>query len=236
MIKPLLCEGMIRLRQIALVARDLDTAVEEIRQQLDVDVCYRDPGVGEFGLHNALFRIGDQFLEVVSPIRPDTTAGRLLEKAGTDCGYMAIFEVDDLDTRMDLVSRQGVRVVWSGDFRQIRGRHLHPKDTGGTLVSLDQPEHPGAWHWGGPTWREARPAGRANSIVDFTISTPEPQRCEARWQELGIDHQVRFQTSSTTTDVLSDVSLVAANVADTDRSFRLCGVNFTLTSSPNDRT
>ena len=236
MIKPLLCGGMIRLRQIALVARELDTAVEQIRHHLDVDVCYRDPGVGEFGLHNALFRIGDQFLEVVSPIRSDTTAGRLLEKAGADCGYMAIFEVDDLDARMDLVSRFGVRVVWSGDFRQIRGRHLHPKDTGGTLVSLDQPDQPGAWHWAGPRWRDTRPAGVAKGIVDFTISTPQPQRCQARWQELGINHQVRFLGSTTPTEVLSGVSLETSNSADIGRSFRLCGVDFTLTSPPNDPT
>ena len=92
---------MIRLRQIALVARDLDAATAVVRHHLDVDVCFRDSGVAEFGLHNALFRIGDQFLEIVSPIRPDTTAGRLLDRAGGDCGYMTIFEVDDLDRRME---------------------------------------------------------------------------------------------------------------------------------------
>jgi hypothetical protein len=60
---------MIRLRQIALVAHSLDQAITDISAALDVDVIYRDPGVGFFGLHNALFCIGDQFLEVVSPFR-----------------------------------------------------------------------------------------------------------------------------------------------------------------------
>jgi len=227
---------MIRLRQIALVTRDLDAAINEIRENLHVDVCFRDPGVGEFGLHNALFRIGDQFLEVVSPIRPDTTAGRLLDKSGADCGYMAIFEVDDLDHRMDQLATLGVRVVWAGDFRQIRGRHLHPKDTGGTLVSLDQPEHPGAWHWAGPAWRDARPSGTARGILGFTISSPDPTRCRTRWVELGIHEQARFVSASDPIEVLSGVSLDPTNPADVGRSFRLCGVEFTFTSSPDSPT
>lgn len=231
MIKPLLCEGMIRLRQIALVARNLDAAIDEIREQFDVDVCFRDPGVGEFGLRNALFRIGDQFLEVVSPVRADTTAGRLLDKTGGDRGYMAIYEVDDLDARMNLLERCGVRVVWSGDFRQIRGRHLHPKDTGGTLVSLDQPERPGAWHWAGPDWTATSSSGRAVGINRFAIASSDPDRCRARWHELDIDHQVDFSLSSEPIDHLFGVSLIAAKPADAGRSFRLCGVDFTFTTS-----
>ena len=48
---------MIRLRQIALVAHSLDQAISDISAALDVDVIYRDPGVGFFGLHNVLFCI-----------------------------------------------------------------------------------------------------------------------------------------------------------------------------------
>ncbi|MEI6419565.1 MAG: VOC family protein, partial [Sphingomonadales bacterium] len=67
---------MIRLRQVALVARDLETAVGELCSRLGLTVCFHDPGVAAFGLHNALMTIGDQFLEVVAPTQPGTTAGR----------------------------------------------------------------------------------------------------------------------------------------------------------------
>ena len=135
---------MIRLRQVALVASDLDTVVVELCGALGLDVCYVDPGVGEFGLHNALMLIGDQFLEVVSPTRDGTTAGRLLDRRARDNGngdggYMAIYEVDDLDARVEHVQAAGVRVVWSIDLPTIRARHLHPRDVGGALVSIDQP-------------------------------------------------------------------------------------------------
>jgi hypothetical protein len=50
---------VIRLRQVALLARDLDAAraeVEvEVEASLGLEVCNRDPGVGVFGLHNVLF-------------------------------------------------------------------------------------------------------------------------------------------------------------------------------------
>jgi len=46
---------MIRIRQIALVAADLDAAISELSPALDTDVIFQDPGVAEFGLHNALF-------------------------------------------------------------------------------------------------------------------------------------------------------------------------------------
>ena len=56
-----------RLRQIALVARELEPVVDDLCAVLGLEVCYRDPGVAEFGLHNALMPIGTSFLEVVSP-------------------------------------------------------------------------------------------------------------------------------------------------------------------------
>lgn len=229
---------MIRLRQIALVAHDLDAAISEVRRNLGIDVCFRDPGVGEFGLRNALFRIGNQFLEIVSPQTDGTTAGRLLDKLGGDCGYMALFEVDDLDDRLALLTTLGVRTVWSGDFRQIRGRHLHPKDTGGTLVSLDQPEMPGAWHWGGPDWPAAAPSTIAREITSITISSAQPDRCRARWAEIGIAEGVEFADLNTPIDVLAGVRLTPINNADAGTTFRLCGVDFTLASptSPHSPT
>lgn len=218
---------MIRLRQIALVAHDLDDAIADVRAHLGVDVCFRDPGVAEFGLHNALFRIGDQFLEIVSPVTNATTAGRLLERAGGDCGYMAIFEVDDLDTRMMHLASLGVRTVWQGDFRQIRGRHLHPKDTGGTLVSIDQPHRPGEWHWAGPTWREAPPSTIASAISGITLGSPDPAQLHARWQQLGVDTATRY-VEHIGGDRLVGVSLTAADEKSRGADFRLCGVDFTL--------
>ena len=68
----------LRMRQICLVARELAPVVEVFHDVFGLDVCHRDPGVGKYGLENALFAIGNGFLEVVAPVRDGTTAGRYL--------------------------------------------------------------------------------------------------------------------------------------------------------------
>lgn len=219
---------MIRLRQIALVVRDLEPTVEQISRTLDVDVCYRDPGVGVFGLHNALFCIGDQFLELVSPITEGTTAGRLLDKRGGDGGYMALYEVDDLDARMTRLASLGVRNVWSGDVPGIRGRHLHPRDTGGTLVSLDEPSVPGEWPWGGKDWKTRRESSMVTSIDSFTLAVPDADACRRRWEELGIAVSVRFSTAVHRGEGLEEVTLGCADPARDGETMILGGTTFTL--------
>jgi hypothetical protein len=219
---------MIRLRQIALVAHSLDQAITDISAALDVDVIYRDPGVGFFGLHNALFCIGDQFLEVVSPIQEGTTAGRLLEKLGGDGGYMALYEVDDLDARIDNVKSLGIRTVWEGTGDAIRGRHLHPRDTGGTLVSLDQPDIAGEWAWGGPEWKSHRSSSVVSGIDSFTVSVPDPESSRAHWTTLGINEAVRFTACGNQPEGLNEVTMKCVDRSRDGETLNVCGVTITL--------
>lgn len=219
---------MIRLRQVALVAHDLDEAVEELCRHLGLTVCFRDPGVGAFGLHNALMTIGDQFLEVVSPTQDGTTAGRLLHKRGGDGGYMAIFEVDDLDRREAELTEHGVRIVWRGDFPTIRGRHLHPADVGGAIVSIDQPEPLGSWLWAGPTWEAHRDSSVVTAIAGVTIGAADPTAMRARWQQCGVAQSVSFRTATDRGDGLDELALVAADRDRAGESMVLCGTTIHL--------
>ena len=45
---------MIRLRQVAMIAADLDPVVDELCDVFGLPVVFHDPGVAEFGLRNAL--------------------------------------------------------------------------------------------------------------------------------------------------------------------------------------
>ena len=92
---------VLRLRQVVIAARDLDETVDRLCAVLGLSVCFNDPSVAEFGLHNALLTVGDQFIEVVSPIIDHTAAARLLDRRqAMVTAYMVMFEVDDLDARM----------------------------------------------------------------------------------------------------------------------------------------
>ena len=172
---------------MALVARDLESAVADLRATLGSAEPYRDPGVALFGLENAVFTIGDQFLEVVSPVRGGTAAGRHLDRLGGDGGYMAIFEVDDFAAARERVRRLGVRVAWEIELDDISAMHLHPADVPGAIVSLDEPRPPESWRWAGD-WTPTR-----GGVRSITVEAPEGTA--ERWAEVlgGTPPGVRFQ-------------------------------------------
>jgi Glyoxalase-like domain len=223
---------VIRLRQVALVARDLDAVVDELCTTLGLTVCFRDPGVAEFGLRNALMTIGDQFLEVVSPAADGTTAGRLLHKRGGDGGYMAIFEVDDLDEREATWPGLGVGVVWRGDFQHlspgIRGRHLHPRDVGGAIVSLDQPEPLGSWRWAGPSWWAHSDTSVVTAIAGITIGADDPTAMHGRWNQLDLTRSVAFHPATNRGEGIDELHLTATDRARAGEQHHVCGVTIRL--------
>jgi hypothetical protein len=174
----------IRLRQLALVATDLAAAEAELTGQLDLQVGFRDPGVAEFGLVNFLLPVGEGFLEVVSPTQPGTTAGRLLDKRGGDGGYMVILQCDDLAHRRDHLEALGVRIVWKLDLDDIAGTHLHPRDVGGAILSIDQAQPWSSWRWAGPDWASHVSTGTVTGLAGVVIGADDPEAMAARWAEV----------------------------------------------------
>lgn len=179
---------MLRLRQVAFAAADLARAEQELEGLLGVERCFRDPGVGHFGLHNALFAVGDQFLEIVAPLRDGTTAGRLLAKRGGDCGYMVLFQTDDLASVEARAAEHEVRVVFEAIGEGIRGLHLHPKDVPGAIVSIDESDEPAEWPWAGPSWRDHVVTDTVAAIVGVEVADDDPSTVADAWARvLGVD-------------------------------------------------
>jgi len=172
------------VRQVALVARALDSVVADLRAVLGLGEFFRDPGVGEFGLHNAVMAVGTTYLEVVSPVREGTTAGRFLDRRGGDGGYMVILQTAHLDADRRRLAALGVRVVWEIALDDIATVHLHPRDIGGAIVSLDQPRPPQSWRWGGPDWESRARTDVVRGIASVTLAAADPERLAARWAEV----------------------------------------------------
>lgn len=170
-----------RLRQIALVGADLAAAKADIEAVLGLGEAYADPGVGKFGLVNQVWPVGDTFLEVVSPNMPGTTAGRLLDKRGGDGGYMAIFQVDDIAAARARVAQAGIRVIAEHDGDGVHMTHLHPRDIGGAIASVDQMTPPERWEWGGPDWPTKVRTEVSLSIVGCELQADDPQAMAQTW-------------------------------------------------------
>ncbi len=79
-------EGIELVLGHALASADLQAAVEALIDVLGIEVAYADPGVGAFGLVNAVMPIGETHLEVVSPVRDDAAVKRWIARRGGDAG------------------------------------------------------------------------------------------------------------------------------------------------------
>jgi len=165
-----------RLRQLVIAANSLDTA-DTLRDVLGLGEPFPDKGVAEFGLVNAVFALGDQFLEVVVPTADKAPARRFIDRGG-EGGYMVIFQTDDMAALRSRVDGMGVRRVWNIDLPDISASHLHPADLGGAIVSVDEPRPAGSWRWGGPEWRERAAPGRFTGAV---LETPDPDSLAQKW-------------------------------------------------------
>ena len=185
-----------RLRQVAIVARDCGRVADEVRRAFGWPPPFHDPGVGQFGLTNAVFAVGDTFIEVVAPARPDTAAGRYLARRGGEGGYMALFQVPDLEEARNRLADLGIRVVWTADLPDMAGIHLHPKDVPGAIVSLDWAEPAQSWRWAGPAWTGQVPEYPPGGVTGLTIEVSDPPSAAQRWAAvLGVSAASRGSTA-----------------------------------------
>lgn len=227
----------IHLRQVCLVAENLEPCLRDIEAVFRTPVCHRDPEVAAFGLENALMAFGSQFLEVVAPTQPGTAAGRFLDRKGGDGGYMVICQVPTLEEQAQLRARaadNNVRVAYESDRGTWNIMQLHPRDMGAAFLEVDwdeQADMHGNWQpAGGLAWTEKAESSTGLEITGIELSSKDPQTLAKHWSRvLGQPvHSLGGEPS---------VSLANATLrfshGETPRDQGLTGINI-LTSSPSD--
>jgi hypothetical protein len=179
---------MLRLRQIALVARHDLVAAQEFIDTLGVAIAFHDPGIKGLGLHNTLMPIGTQLLEIVAPITEGTTAERFLERRNGAGGYMVITQTDDHPPRRGRVDELGIRIVGQFHDDDFTNMQLHPADTGGSFLEIDQQaggEDPmGPWSPAGRNWQQAIRTDRVSAITAAEMQCDDPEKVASRWSEI----------------------------------------------------
>ncbi|KAH7397799.1 hypothetical protein BKA64DRAFT_708478 [Cadophora sp. MPI-SDFR-AT-0126] len=158
-----------RLRQIALVAKDLEKASHLLTTVIGTEVIYRDPAVEQWGLKNILVPIGGDIIEVVSPFHLTAPAARHLQKLhSTAGGYMIIMQTHTPSslTRLQHIQTHNLaKPIFAHSTPESDLVQYHPKGIpGGMMPELDShhpdPEHPdplgerfSPWHAAGPKER-----------------------------------------------------------------------------------
>jgi hypothetical protein len=247
-----------RLRQICLVAPQLEPVVGDIAGIMGLDVCYRDGNVAKYGLENALLPVDTILLEVVAPFQPGTAAGRFIEKSGGRGGYMAIFCCDDPDERGAHAETMGVRVANVIDHAPYHGVQLHPRDCRAAFIEFNHTDGSddilGPYPPAGPDWQKSIRKDVTQALIAVELESPEPLALAEHWGKIvGIPFSkghsgkpelklpnCTFHFVRGASDLMSGLTFKVADVASvreaararghavTGDSFALCGVTFHL--------
>ena len=90
---------------------------------------------------------------MVAPKQQGTTAERFLERRRGEGGYMVLLQTENIEQHKSRLAEIDIRIVHDGEIAEkdvsIRGIHLHPKDVGGTILSLNEAHPPESWLWAG---------------------------------------------------------------------------------------
>ena len=184
-----------------------------------------------------LFPVGTDFIEIVSPTRPGTAAGRFLERHGGRHGYMVILDCDDPEARGRHCASIGVRTANLIRHGAYLGVQLHPKDTGAAMIEFNRTEGgadpTGAYAPAGPHWQKFVRREVVQRLLAAEISCPDPNALSARWRNIlqtpadkldsGAIRFVRGEESALTGIVLETTDRTRAGT-----SVDVCGVRFHL--------
>jgi hypothetical protein len=250
--------GYLRLRQICLVAANLEPVIGEIADIMGLDICYRDGNVAKYGLENALLPVDTILLEVVAPTQPGTAAGRFLDKTGGRGGYMAIFCCDDPDARGEHAKTMGVRVANVIDHAPYRGVQLHPRDCRAAFIEFNHTKGSddvlGPYSPAGPDWQKSIRNDVTQALIAVEMQSRDPKDLAEHWGRIlgtavtvGLDGEselklpnCRFSFVKGTNEIMSGLTFRVRDIAAvrdvaksrgrpvSDDSFLLGGVTFHL--------
>ena len=178
----------LRFRQVCLVAPQLEPVASDLSFILGIEICFHDPAVGKYGLENALWSIGDMFLEIVAPVKPDTAAGRFLARSKGHGGYMAIFDCDDPRSRGAACEAIGVQKIVDHTHGAYTGVQLHPRDCRAAMIEFNHTEggasDPAQYAPAGPDWRKRVRGDQTRGIRSIEVETPAPLELASHWGKI----------------------------------------------------
>lgn len=130
-----------RLNHVALAAPDLDAAAALYRDALGAEVS-EPVDLPDHGVSTVFVTLPNAKIELVRPLGGGSPLSGFLERFPAGGIHHVCYEVADVRRARDRLVARGLRVLGDGEPRP--GAHgtpvifLHPKDTGGALIELEQ--------------------------------------------------------------------------------------------------
>lgn len=129
-----------RIDHIGVAVDDLDAALKLYAELLGMPVVHRET-VAEQGVDAVLLDVGENHVELLAPLGPDTPVGKFLARKGPGLHHVA-YQVRDVEATLAALKAAGTRLIDETPrvgIRNSRVAFLHPAATGGVLTEIVQP-------------------------------------------------------------------------------------------------
>jgi methylmalonyl-CoA epimerase len=124
---------------VAIAVHDLEEAVEYYASTFGATVVHRER-VESDGVEEALIKVADSYIQLLTPISEDSPVAKFLERRGEGLHHVG-YRVDDCGVALQAVKDGGGQVIDEEPRPGSRGTtvaFVHPKAAFGTLVELVQ--------------------------------------------------------------------------------------------------
>ncbi len=128
-----------KIEHIALAVSDLEAAIAHYTQIWGLSLEHRET-VEDQGVEEAMFRLGDSYLQLLAPLSPESPVGRFIRRSGEGLHHIA-YEVDDIEQALKDLKQSGLSLIDEQPRTGSRGTKIafvHPKGNLGLLVELVQ--------------------------------------------------------------------------------------------------
>jgi methylmalonyl-CoA/ethylmalonyl-CoA epimerase len=135
MTEPLLTE----IDHVAIAVPDLEAAIAYYEGTFGATVDHREV-VESDGVEEALLKVADSYIQLLTPIREDSPVAKYLEKKGPGLHHVG-YRVADCAVALQSVKDHGGQVIDQAPRPGSRGTtvaFVHPKGAFGTLIELVQ--------------------------------------------------------------------------------------------------
>jgi methylmalonyl-CoA/ethylmalonyl-CoA epimerase len=124
---------------VAIAVNDLEAAIAYYRATFGAEVAHREV-VESDGVEEALLKVADSYIQLLTPTRDDSPVAKYLEKRGEGLHHVG-YRVADCGVALETVKASGGRVIDQQPRPGSRGTtvaFVHPKAAFGTLIELVQ--------------------------------------------------------------------------------------------------
>jgi methylmalonyl-CoA epimerase len=127
---------------VALAVSDLNASIEHYQRVWGLTLSHREV-VAEQGVEEAMFRLGDTYLQLVAPLAADTPVGRFIQRRGEGLHHIA-YEVDGIEAALATAREHDLVLIDEEPRRGSRNTRVafvHPRTNHGVLVELVEIPH-----------------------------------------------------------------------------------------------